>query len=782
MQNDDKSLLLKKANLHFKEKDYEQAILTYNEVLEKHPSLAWLVDFNLKLIEKFKKNPTSKKIRGYFSDYESAFDVEHYLTKYPDIKNSNIDPFQHYISWGWREGRTPNSWFDPAYYLKEYPEVNESGIDPLAEYIEHGQYLNRKTKESPITPLTKDLALSIPKIKFDESVDGYIDYKENPKINSMIKLVAFYLPQFHPFPENDKWWGKGFTEWYNVAKAKPNFKGHYQPHLPIHCGFYDLRLVEILQEQAKLARNYGIHGFNFYYYWFDGKVLMHKPFELLMANKDININFCITWANENWTRRWDGAENDVLIAQNHCEEDSIKIIEHLFTYFRDPRYIRIENKPVFVTYRPNIIPNMKETLNLWRRKALEAGFDGIYLVGVQAFGFVDPKEYGFDAVMEFPPHALNTVLINNESVEITNESFKGYIYDYEATVRNSCLKEESPYKKFRTAMLGWDNSARKQNNSHIFHNFSTLKYKQWLSNIAHQTFNNNELSLEEEKIVFVNAWNEWAEGTHLEPDRRCGYAYLQATYDVLSNFDKSILSFRKNNVLKQKNDIAFVVHIHYFDVWEEILDQLLSIKNNGTNFDLYLTITKIPDKSFFEKINSHIPEAHIYIEENRGRDIRPFIKIYNKIKSFDYKAVCKIHTKKSIYRSDGESIREETLNSLLGSKGSARVNTIVRLFDNEAIGLVVPAKFMINHTEKNMASNQSIVDDLCNLLEISFQYSKFPAGSMFWFKPKALSRLDVIEDRFFELEEGFVDGTLAHSVERIIYTLVQNNGFSYEAI
>lgn len=782
MHNEEKkSLLLKKANSYFKEKNYEKSALIYQEVLKKYPSLAWLVEFNLKLIEKAKQNSTTKKVGNYFSSYESAFDSEFYLKKYPDIRNSNIDPFQHYTSWGWKEGRTPNSWFDPTYYLEEYPEVNELGTDPLLEYIEHGQYLNRKTKEFRITQLTKEFVASIPKISFDESVDGYVEYKENPKIDSIIKLVAFYLPQFHPFPENDKWWGKGFTEWYNVAKAKPNFKGHYQPHLPIHYGFYDLRLVEILQEQAKLARNYGIHGFNFYYYWFDGKILMHKPFELLMANKDIDINFCITWANENWTRRWDGAENDVLMAQNHCEEDSIKIIEHLFTYFRDPRYIRIENKPVFIIYRSNIIPNMEETLNLWRKKALEAGFDGIYLVGAQTFGFVDPKEYGFDAVMEFPPHTVKSGLIN-DSLEITNESFEGHIYNYEEVVKNSCLEEEVEYKKFRTAMLGWDNSARKQNNSNIFYNFSTLKYKQWLSNIAHQTLEKGELSSPDEKIAFVNAWNEWAEGTHLEPDRKCGYAYLQATYDVLSNFDKSILNFTNDSAPKQKNDIAFIVHIHYFDVWEEILEKLLSIKDDGTNFDLYLTITKRPDNSSLERIKRFFPETYIYIEENRGRDIRPFVKIYKKIKSLKYKAICKIHTKKSIYRNDGENIREEILHSLLGSKGSTRVNQIVKIFDDEAVGLVAPTKFMIDHTEKNMTYDQFIINDLCHLLKMQFQYSKFPAGSMFWFKSEALSGLDLIEDRFFEIEEGLADGTLAHAIERFLCTLVTNNGFSYEEV
>ncbi|MCD4741656.1 MAG: glycoside hydrolase family 99-like domain-containing protein [Desulfobacteraceae bacterium] len=368
--------------------------------------------------------------------------------------------------------------------------------------------------------------------KNKEIENEYSGYREHKQFNSRIKAVAFYLPQFHPFKENDRWWGKGFTEWTNVTKAKPNYINHYQPHLPIHLGFYDLRLPENMIEQAKLAKNYGIGGFNFYYYWFDGKLLMHKPFEILLKHKEVDIEFCITWANENWTGKWDGQENDILIAQNHSENDSIKFIESLYKFFEDKRYIRINNKPVLMIYRADIIPNIKRIGKLWRKKLKEAGFDGIYLVCAQTFGIKSPKKFGFDAAMEFPPHTVSSTSVNDQ-LNIINERFNGIIYDYKQVVDN-CLKFQEPkFKLFRTAMLSWDNTARKQSHSHIFHNFSLKDYKRWLSHIvSNASLNENE----SETLVFINAWNEWAEGTHLEPDRKYGYGYLQATYDVLKKF------------------------------------------------------------------------------------------------------------------------------------------------------------------------------------------------------------------------------------------------------
>lgn len=488
------------------------------------------------------------------------FDVKYYLFTYPDVREADVDPVLHYVKYGWLEERNPSATFDTGFYLRTYGDVRDAAINPLVHYILHGQQEGRTTmikkfiKEAKNNGMQSAIEKSfskiknkvseglaeiktknsnIPKISFDETKEDFIDYKEHEPLNTKLKTIAFYLPQFHPFPENDAWWGKGFTEWTNVTKAKPNFVGHYQPHLPIHNGFYDLRIPEVMIEQAKLARNYGIHGFNFYYYWFDGKILMHKPFEILLNHKEIDINFCITWANENWTRRWDGLENEVLIAQNHSEEDSIKFIHSLFKYFKDERYIRIDNKPVLIIYRSSIIPEIAKMGEIWREEAKKEGFDGLYLVCAQTTGTYNPNDIGFDAAMEFPPHTTYNERYSQE-LQIVNPNFQGAVMDYSLAATKALEKNEPSFKLFKTSTLSWDNTARRQDNSTIFHNFSIEAYKNWMIHLYKTTLNNDKYN-DDEKLVFVNAWNEWAEGTHLEPDRKYGYAYLESTYKALEN-------------------------------------------------------------------------------------------------------------------------------------------------------------------------------------------------------------------------------------------------------
>ena len=365
-----------------------------------------------------------------------------------------------------------------------------------------------------------------------DTKESFVPYRRNKPLSSPVKVIAFYLPQYHPFPENDEWWGKGFMDWTNVTKATPSFLGHHQPHHPIHFGYYDLRVPEVMEEQATLAKEYGISGFSYYFYWFDGKVLMETPLEQMLANSAVDMPFCLTWANENWTRRWDGHDNEILIAQNHGRQDSIAFIKYIDKYFKDDRYIRVEGKPLLIVYRAAAIPDIREIAELWRYEARKLGWPGLYLAAVQSFGITDPSVFDFDAAVQFPPHGLWTRTQEiAEEVAFTRKDFVGYVRDYrQAGI--ALAEKEPPYKLFRTAMLSWDNTARRQNRAMIFHNFSLDDYGTWLEDIVNYVLKNEKYQADE-KLVFVNAWNEWAEGTHLEPDQKYGYGYLQATYDAI---------------------------------------------------------------------------------------------------------------------------------------------------------------------------------------------------------------------------------------------------------
>ena len=349
------------------------------------------------------------------------------------------------------------------------------------------------------------------------------------------KIIAFYLPQFHPIPENDEWWGKGFTEWTNVSKAVPNFKGHYQPHLPGELGFYDLRIRDVQRRQVELAKKYGIYGFCFYYYWFAGKRLLELPLDQYITDPYLDLPFCLCWANENWTRRWDGAEHEVLIEQVHTEYEYSHFIRDISPYFRDHRYIRVDGKPILIVYRVNLLLNPKKATEIWRSECRRMGVGEIYLVAAQSFDVTDPRQYGFDAAIEFPPHGAGNSIVSPASVEMTNPKFRGYIYDYCSAARIMLEKKPIDYTLFKTVMVSWDNTARKQNDSNIFINSSPSAYQKWLEDAMRYS---QEYLPEDRQFVFINAWNEWAEGTHLEPDQKYGYAYLQATALALNSITK----------------------------------------------------------------------------------------------------------------------------------------------------------------------------------------------------------------------------------------------------
>ena len=346
-----------------------------------------------------------------------------------------------------------------------------------------------------------------------------------------VRLIAFYLPQFHPIPENDRWWGAGFTEWTNVTCALPQFAGHYQPHLPGALGFYDLRMPETLRAQATLARRYGLHGFCFHYYWFGGHKLLETPLNLLLANPDIDLPFCLCWANENWTRRWDGLEDEVLIAQHYSREDDLDFIRSIGTALRDPRYIRIGGRPLILLYRPAILPNALSTARRWRVYCAEVGLGNPYLAMVQCFGDEDPRPYGFDAAVEFPPHKIGfTAPRINAELRFFDPASGTAVSEYEEMRRRAAAMPIPSYTLFRGVCPSWDNEARKPGAGHVFAHATPSKYEAWLRQACEAALVAPD---SDERLVFINAWNEWAEGAHLEPDRHFGHAYLNATARVL---------------------------------------------------------------------------------------------------------------------------------------------------------------------------------------------------------------------------------------------------------
>ncbi|MBJ6801032.1 glycoside hydrolase family 99-like domain-containing protein [Geomonas propionica] len=355
---------------------------------------------------------------------------------------------------------------------------------------------------------------------------------------TMPRLIAMYLPQYHPIPENDEWWGKGFTEWRNVAKAKPLFKGHYQPHVPADLSFYDLRLEETRIAQAELARQYGVHGFCYYHYWFNGRRLLETPLEAVLNSGKPDFPFCVCWANENWTRRWDGEEQHVLMKQDYSEADDRNHIRDQFRVFRDPRYIRVNGKPMFLVYRTENIPDPAATARLWREEARAAGIGELYLVRVESIGNCDPASIGFDAALEFAPDwqkkGPRIMPEQNEKLpglDLLNEVYRNnYVHRYDNLADEMMAKPDVAYKRFRCATPSWDNSARRQEGANIFVGSTPDKYRQWLEHVIAFTRHRFQGS---ERIAFVNAWNEWAEGNHLEPDQKFGRAYLEATKSVV---------------------------------------------------------------------------------------------------------------------------------------------------------------------------------------------------------------------------------------------------------
>lgn len=356
-------------------------------------------------------------------------------------------------------------------------------------------------------------------------------YKRN---NSDPKLIAYYLTQFHPTDDNDKWWGKGVTEWNNVSRAVPQFLGHYQPRLPGELGFYDLRLKENILRQIELAEMYGIYAFCFYYYWFDGKRLLEKPLDMFVKDLSITFPFCLCWANESWTKGFFGSSKEVIMEQNSSVESYKNFIIDVSSYLKSDKYFKINGKNVLLIYRPQDIPDCQMVLQYWRKYCSENGIGDLYIIACwKSNQKLDFLSKGFDSAAEFQAGAIEDYCekVNNKK-SFVNEDYYGAVYSYEDIVNKKIYaKNFQKQKLYSSIMPMWDNTPRKNNKgSMIFDSSNPILYKTWLKDIIENNKQRNDL---EENCIFINAWNEWGEGAYLEPDKKYGYAYLQATKEAI---------------------------------------------------------------------------------------------------------------------------------------------------------------------------------------------------------------------------------------------------------
>jgi len=607
----------------------------------------------------------------------------------------------------------------------------------------------------------------------DEYDKSYIRGEQDPR------LIAFYLPQFHPIKQNDIAWGKGFTEWTNVTSGQPRFIGHQQPILPSGLGFYDLRIEDNIFRQIELAKKYGVYGFCFYYYWFSGEKILDKPLDSFLSHKDWDFNFMICWANENWTRRWDGRDKDVIIAQKYLEDDPVKFIKDVEHILLDRRYIRHNNKPVLIIYRGSELKAPDRYIECWRDYFKKKHNQDLEILSMMNFDASDPRQYGFDAGVEFSPltdyrmSSFNKVKsrVYNLNSRMIDLNFTGAVVDYRSLIEKRGSDVGFDFPTYRCLSPSWDNEARKKGKGSLtLYGANPDLYTTWLDSIV-----KDEVSKKKSPMIFVNAWNEWAEGAILEPTAHNGYSVLNRTVETLARYSANktnIKNFKMFRIDKQDNHkLAIVVHVYYEDCWDYIQNKLSCLDTKS--YDLFVTYTKISE-NWIDKIKKCYPNVNLKLVPNRGRDILPFLFTINRLEQLGYNKILKIHTKKSKHRDDGNVWFEELIDSLL--PGKSVINKIISTLDTNQPVVIGPKGHYVSLSKYiggNKRKIQECLSRACQEDKLNLIIDNkvgFFAGSMFWCNIDALRpfmKLHLIPEDF-ESERSQIDGTLAHAVERLL--------------
>lgn len=469
------------------------------------------------------------------------FDVERYLERYADLRDLH-DPYMHFAEWGVREGRQASSAFHGKFYRQTYL-ADDASENAFLHFLTAGRHLGHLPTPARETPsvASEVRTFSQPGPHFE------IGPVAADLSRSDIKAFAFYLPQFHAIAENDAFWGTGFTEWRNLSRGQPRFVGHYQPRAPRDLGFYDLSHQEVIRQHVRTAVAGGIFGFCYYFYWFNGSRVLDRPLDLFVEDETLTMPFCLLWANENWTRRWDGQEQDVLLRQDYDPAHDEALFDCLSAYFASPRYYRVGGRPLLILYRPGLIPGAPDFFQRLRAGIrARIGVEPLVFMS-QAFGDEDPRPFGLDGAVEFPPHKVTA---NGRDIakrqHFLDWNFSGQVFDYEEIAAIALADEPKEFPLVKTVLPMWDNDARKQGNGLCIHGSTPAKFASWLEATCEIA---RRHPIEGEKLVFINAWNEWCEGTYLEPDLHYGWAYLNTVARVLSRRPATVSTGRRKILL-----------------------------------------------------------------------------------------------------------------------------------------------------------------------------------------------------------------------------------------
>lgn len=589
---------------------------------------------------------------------------------------------------------------------------------------------------------------------------GYLPLKRGTLPSPLpATLVAFYRPQFHQTPQDDSCWGEVFNEWQKVASALPQFEGHAQPRLPGDLGCYDLRGPEILHRQMQLARNYGISAFCIHFYWFAGKSSLEASLQQWMADPTLDLPLCCCWANEDSAHRSDSSAGEVLIDRQHSPADDVAFIEHVSRYIADPRYLRVDGKPLLVVCRPDQLPDAKATASRWREWCHANGVGEILLLYVQGCDIVDPQTIGFDAAIEYPPNNATLAPIT-ASQHLLNPDYSGNIFDWRELTRQCMAQPDRGYPLYPGVNPAWDDAPRHSGSGNTFIHASPRGYRDWLRHAigaAQERFPTRPL-------VFINAWNKWAEGAVLEPDTRLGYAWLEATRAALKP------------VPIENGRPCAVLHIWY----PELLDELVeALRASGIDWRIVITTAHEREQQVRQRTERLGVDAEIEVFENRGRDILPFLHVANRLLDEGVTTVLKLHGKRSTHREDGEAWRRELLDKLVAPERAQRIVTAFR--EDYTLGLV-HAEGHLLPLDFYWGANRANVDYLTRRLGIPaprVEHDSFVAGSMFWLRPAALRLLlDAhLDAQDFDSEAGQLDGTMAHAIERVFVLAANAGGF-----